>query len=501
MSLFNLNNQQVARLVSRTVYKNLYQDILHKDGFGISDRFVTPEQTNAAMIDIYVPIPLNNRFRMRGASSNGAWANQNNRPDSTTGQRKHVLSKRFTIDILKRYDSNITISEDEVEGTNAANLDEGFEQICKNQIEQDIAININGYTFASQLYSFFMDSFSDTPTADEVKKALEFYTYNATNRTAATRAFKLSNAKVSKGDSKLYAGYYPADARQAFLFNTTFLVDLTDSTALTASDVATRMLAGGGMNAFTNEKKTVADFEKGYVGWLDGMPLYEVLQQVKDATYYYLGLEVNSEGTISSKITTSTGETPLSALTVTKATFASKVNEVTGTYAFIHDGTNWQLNSDNVTLAQYGISVTGTPVEGDTLTVVYYDDDHTIRLLEQLSAFIAPANATLRGLRPTSFKTVDDPDTQGVIIQPKVNMGVRCLSGNSIKAVFSGDDFATADKAKASITAIRNGIKGKFLLPNLSYDNDNLIGADNFLQAHADGSQTPAQEGVGTIDG
>ena len=422
MSLFNVSNQQVARLVSKTVYKNLYQDIIHKDGFGISDKFITPEQTNAAIVDIYVPIPINNRFRMRGASTNGLWANKDNLPDSTTGQRKHVLSKRFSIDILKRYDTNIAISEDEVEGTNAANLDEGFEQICKNQIEQDIAININGYTFASQLYSFFMDSFSSTPTATEVANAIEIYTYSADNRTAAIRAFKLSNAKVSKGDSKLYAGYYPADARQAFLFNTTFLVDLTDTTALTASDVATRMLAQGGMNAFTGEKKTVADFEKGYVGWLDGMPLYEVLQQVKDAMYYYLGLDTTTDAT-------------------------------------------------------------------------------TIALLEQLSAFIAPANATLRGLRPTSFKTVDDPDVQGVIVQPKVNMGVRCLSGNSLKAIFSGTGFTNATTALASITTIRAALVNKFRLPNLSYDYDNEIGVDNFVQALANGTQTATQKGEGKVKG
>lgn len=422
MSLFNLSNQQVARKVSKTVYKNLYQDIIHKDGFGITDKFVTPEQTNASIVDIYVPIPINNRFRMRGASTNGLWANKDNLPDSTTGQRKHVLSKRFSIDILKRYDSNIAVSEDEIEGTNAANLDEGFEQICKDQIEQDIAININGYTFASQIYSFFMDSFSTTPTADEVSKAIEFYTYSSENRTAAIRAFKLSNAKVSRGDSKLYAGYYPAQARQAFLFNTVFLVDLTDTAALTASDVATRMLAQGGMNAFTSEQKTVADFEKGYVGWLDGMPLYEVMQQVKDAVYYYLGLDETTDAT-------------------------------------------------------------------------------TIALLEQLSCLIAPANATLRGLKPTSFKTVDDPDVQGVIIQPKVNMGVRCLSGNSLKAVFSGSGFTNATTALASVTSIRSALVGKFVLPNLSYDYDNAIASDNFLQAMADGSMKEPQAGVGTVSG
>lgn len=148
MSLFNLNNQQVARLTSKTVYKNLYQDIIHKDGFGITDRFVTPEQTKASLIDIFVPIPIGGRFRMRGASVNGYWANQDNAPDSNK-QRNHVLSKRFTIDILKRYDFNIAVSEDEIEMTGAASLNESFEQICRNQIEQDIAINVNGQCMAA----------------------------------------------------------------------------------------------------------------------------------------------------------------------------------------------------------------------------------------------------------------------------------------------------------------------------------------------------------------
>lgn len=413
MGLFNVSNQQLARKTSHVVYKNLYQKVIHKDGYGITDRFVTPEMTNAAMVDIFVPIPIGARFRMRGAATNGLWANQNNLPNSTTGQRKHVLSKRFTIDILKRYDQTIAVSEDEVEGVGASSLDESFEQICKDQIMQDIAININGYTFASQLYSFLMDSFSDTVTDAEVQKAVEFYTYDATNRTAAVRAFKLSNAKVSKGDSKLYAGYYPADKRQAFLFDTVYLVDLTDTAALTASDIAAKMVAGGGMNAFTSEKKTVADYEDGLVGWLDGMPIYSVLEQVKDATWYYMGLDATT-------------------------------------------------------------------------------DASTIALLEQISCLIAPANATLRGLKPTSFKTVDDPDAQGVIIQPKVNMGVRCLSGNSLKIVASGAGFASASTAKESIQTIRTAVKGKFLLPNLSYDEDPAIGVTSTITTGADGKQTKA---------
>lgn len=420
MSLFNLNNQQVARLTSKTVYKNLYQDIIHKDGFGITDRFVTPEQTKASLIDIYVPVPIGGRFRMRGASTNGEWANVNNAPNGTH-QRNHVLSKRFTIDILKRYDFNIAVSEDEIEMTGAASLNESFEQICRTQIEQDIAINVNAYTFAAQIFAFFTESFAaayakgsgaaaSDITDKELNAALERYSYDSANKTGAIRAFKLSNAKVSKGDSKLYAGYFPADERQGFLFDPIFLVDLSETAAMSASDVATRMLAGGGLNAFTNEKKTVADFQKGYVGWLDGMPLYEVSQQVKDATWYYLGLDASTNATV-------------------------------------------------------------------------------IGYLNDIQAMIAPANATIRGLRPTSFKTVDDPDTQGVIIQPKVNMGVRCLSGTALKCVVSGTEW-TGETAKATIVAILKAIT--MILPNLSYDNDNKVAQASTLTSKANGTQTLA---------
>ena len=68
-------------------------------------------------------------------------------------------------------------------------------------------------------------------------------------------------------------------------------------------------------------------------------------------------------------------------------------------------------------------------------------------------------------------------------------MGVRCLSGNSLKAVFNGTDFADSTKAIASIKTIRDAIKGKFKLPNLNDEHDPLIGVENTITTHADGTQ------------
>lgn len=416
MSLLNLSNQQVARLVSKHVFKNLYQDILHKDGYGITDSFITPEMANAGtVVDVYVPIPLNGKFRMRGAQTNGAWTNTKNLPDAKTGQRRHTLSKRFTIDVLKRYDENIAISEDEVLG-HPKGLEEGFEQICRKQIEQDIAKNINGYTFASQLYAFFMDSFSETPTEEEIAEAVEFYTYDSNDKSAALMAVQLANAKVSNGNSKLYRDYEPADERQCFIFNQTHLVHLRATLTFTASDAATLMLAQGGMNPFTKEKSAVADYETGAVGVLDGMPLYSAGTAVLNTAIEYMGLDPEA-------------------------------------------------------------------------------DAEAIRLIKQLASMIAPATATIRGLKPNTFKTVDDPDEQGVIVQPKVNMGVRCLSGNSLKVVFNGKDFKTLDQVKENIKKIRAAVKGKLVLPNLSYDEDHLIGVDSYIQVNKDGTMEKPVEG------
>lgn len=367
------------------------------------------------MVDVYVPIPLNGKFRMRGNQTNGEWTNTKNLPDSKTGQRRHALSKRFTIDVLKRYDENIAISEDEIEA-HPKGLDEGFEQICKKQIEQDIARNINGYTFASQLYAFFMDSFSEEPTEEEIAEAVEFYTYNGTDKTVALMALQLANAKVSNGNSKLYRDYEPADERQCFIFNHVHLVHLRASLAMTASDAATLMLAQGGMNPFTKEKSVVADYETGAVGVVDAVPLYSTSANQLNTAIEYLGLD---------------------------------------------------------------------PVT----------DAEAIGLIKQLASMIAPANATIRGLKPNTFKTVDDPDEQGVIVQPKVNMGVRCLSGNSLKVVFYGKDFTSLEQTKESIKKIRAAVKGKLVLPNLSYDEDHLIGKDNYVQVNKDGTMEKAVEG------
>ena len=57
--------------------------------------------------------------------------------------------------------------------------------------------------------------------------------------------------------------------------------------------------------------------------------------------------------------------------TFNKDTFVTKVNESPNTYTFTFDGTNWKLNSNNVTMSQYGITTNGNETSGTVITVYY----------------------------------------------------------------------------------------------------------------------------------
>ena len=52
-------------------------------------------------------------------------------------------------------------------------------------------------------------------------------------------------------------------------------------------------------------------------------------------------------------------------------TFTTKVNETPDTYSFEYDGVNWTLNSENITMSEYGIVTNGNETGGDSI-IIYY---------------------------------------------------------------------------------------------------------------------------------
>lgn len=52
-------------------------------------------------------------------------------------------------------------------------------------------------------------------------------------------------------------------------------------------------------------------------------------------------------------------------------TFGEKIGQLNGTYNFNYDGTNWLLDGTSINLSEYGLTVTGEPISGDIISVLY----------------------------------------------------------------------------------------------------------------------------------
>lgn len=97
----------------------------------------------------------------------------------------------------------------------------------------------------------------------------------------------------------------------------------------------------------------------------------DVSIETGDATIQYIDGNTVQTGHTDEVLNT-TGIFADSGTTValTAATWRTYVS-TDGTYNFSYDGTNWKLNGATVTLADYGLTVTGTVTEGDSITVEY----------------------------------------------------------------------------------------------------------------------------------
>ena len=87
------------------------------------------------------------------------------------------------------------------------------------------------------------------------------------------------------------------------------------------------------------------------------------------ANGYALDVQISSGGTASASITA----TGITAASVVSSTFQDKAGDTTATYAFTYVLADnvWQLSGEDVDLTAYGISYTGTPADGDIITISY----------------------------------------------------------------------------------------------------------------------------------
>lgn len=161
-------------------------------------------------------------------------------------------------------------------------------------------------------------------------------------------------------------------------------------------------------------------------------------------------------------------------------TFKSKI-AATGSYEFIYDGSNWQLDGQDVTLSEYGISITGTPDEGDTITVDFDLGDLIIESIDQYPINQNGYNINAFTENIASIPGRDGRDGQngkdgkngapGAKGDPGVGIPTGGLRGQ-ILAKASNVNYDTKWTTMASTALFDGGQAGQTLVKNSSDDLD-----------------------------
>ena len=82
---------------------------------------------------------------------------------------------------------------------------------------------------------------------------------------------------------------------------------------------------------------------------------------------YALDVQISTGGTATASVTA----TGITAASVVSSTFQDKAGNTTGTYTFTYVTDKWELADEEVTLSDYGISYTGTPVNNDKIVISF----------------------------------------------------------------------------------------------------------------------------------
>lgn len=426
MAFVTLNGFDVEHASNLLVMENLFPEIQHLNGRGVTDKYTkTNDVRSVTYIDVMRVLPYAPRFRKLGATNNGKWHNARN----VEGNANSPESEHYTIPVDMWYDEGVQISSPQIYSNPVA-----LKQVVLAQLIKSAGLSINIITHAKQWEGFFRDSFSSVPTAEELAGAV--FAYNPATASdqagSAVDAFIAANNALTDGVPEIGAFVIPMDKRQAFI-STTFDRIMKRQYQGNASEAAASILATGYINPFTGQEAQI-NVATGLAGMYDGIPMYLINRVIKDFMYVALGIDKNE-----STAFISVSGTGVTGATVDKETFETKVS-ATGTYEFKYSttGTKWELGETTVTLADYGIVATGTPANDDKITIKYSKVNAVYGLLNKVDGVIVYGEGTVRGIVGPTVQANPHPFLGGVYLLPQMKIGVEVLHGKTIKMITNG---------------------------------------------------------------
>ncbi len=288
MSFVTLNGYDVEHASSLLVYDNLFPEIQHINGKGVTDTYTkTKDVESVTLIDVMRVLPYAPRFRQLGATNNGTWHNQQNEG----GFRNAPQSVHYTIPVDLIYDEGVTITSAQ-DYANPVNL----KKIIMAQLVKTAGMSINIITFAKQIEAFFRDNFADieNPTADELANAVFSYdpAVAANADGSAPDAFIAANSSLTDGCLEIGAMHIPMEERQAFI-TPKFDRLMKRQYQQNASDVSTRILANGFINPFTDSEGKRINSATGVAGMYDGVDMFLINSVTRTFVEVALGVPKN----------------------------------------------------------------------------------------------------------------------------------------------------------------------------------------------------------------
>lgn len=286
----------VEHASSLLVYENLFPEIQHINGKGVTDKYTPSNDVESVMyIDVMRVLPYAPRFRQIGGANNGAYHNAANNGYANAPQSQH-----YTIPVDLFYDEGVPITSSQIYANPVA-----LKAVVLAQLVKTAGMAINIITYAKQIEGFFRngDNFDKAKThskgsidatdvtADEIAEAVYGYDPAAVGSAAnsPTMKFISANGSLSDGIPEIGALTVPSDERQAFV-SPAFNVLMKGQYMQNASEASARILATGFINPFTQSESARIDSRTGMCGMYDDVDCFMFNKVTRQFVYVALGI-------------------------------------------------------------------------------------------------------------------------------------------------------------------------------------------------------------------
>lgn len=296
MAFQTVKGYDVEHASSLLVYENLFPEIQHINGKGVTDKYTPSNDVESVMyIDVMRVLPYAPRFRQIGGANNGAYHNAANNGYANAPQSQH-----YTIPVDLFYDEGVPITSPQIYANPVA-----LKAVVLAQLVKTAGMAINIITYAKQIEGFFRngDNFDKAKThskgsieaadvtADEIAAAVYGYDPAAVGSaaTSPTMKFISANGSLSDGIPEIGALTVPSDERQAFV-SPAFNVLMKGQYMQNASEASARILATGFINPFTQSESARIDSRTGMCGMYDDVDCFMFNKVTRQFVYVALGI-------------------------------------------------------------------------------------------------------------------------------------------------------------------------------------------------------------------